>query len=73
MPRYFFDTHDGDTFLPDDEGQEFDGIEAVRLQAQGGLADLARDVVPGEALREPWSSLFGTKRARSSCAPPSSS
>jgi hypothetical protein len=46
MPRCFFDTHDGDTFLPDDKGQELDGIEAARLQAQGGLADMARDVVP---------------------------
>ena len=47
MPRYFFDTHDGDTYLEDDEGQDLDGIEEVRLQAQSGLADMARDVVPG--------------------------
>ncbi len=48
MPRYFFDTHDGDTFLPDDEGQNLDGIEEVRLQTQSGLADMARDLVPGD-------------------------
>ncbi len=47
MPLYFFDTHDGDTYLQDDEGQDLDGIEEVRLQAQSGLADMARDVVPG--------------------------
>ena len=48
MARYFFDTHDGDTYLQDDEGQDLDGIEEVRLQAQSGLADMARDVVPGD-------------------------
>ena len=48
MPRYFFDAHDGDTYLEDDEGQDLDGTEEVRLQAQSGLADLARDVVPGD-------------------------
>ncbi len=48
MTRYFFDTDDGDTFHEDDEGQELDGIEEVRLQAQSGLADMARDVVPGD-------------------------
>ncbi len=47
MPRYYFDTHDGDTFFEDDEGQDLDRIEEVRLQAQSGLADKARDVVPG--------------------------
>ena len=47
MPRYFFDTHDGDTYLQDLAGQDLDGIEEVRLQAQSGLADMARDVVPG--------------------------
>ncbi len=48
MPRYFFDTYDGDTYYQDDEGQDLDGIEEVRLQAQSGLADMARDVVPGD-------------------------
>jgi hypothetical protein len=48
MPRYYFDTHDGGTYLPDDEGQDLDGMEAARLQAQTGLADIARDVVPGD-------------------------
>ncbi len=40
--------HDGDTYFEDDEGQELDGIEEVRLQAQSGLAGIARDVVPGD-------------------------
>ena len=48
MPRYYFDTDDGDGFIEDDEGQDLDGIEVARLQAQSGLADMARDVVPGD-------------------------
>lgn len=51
MPRYFFDTRDNDTFVEDDEGLEFDGLEAVKIQAAKFLADLARDVLPGSMKR----------------------
>ena len=51
MPRYYFDTDDGDGFIRDEEGQDLDGVEAARLQAQAGLADMARDVVPGDGLQ----------------------
>ena len=50
MPRYYFDHRDGDHFLPDDEGLEFDGIETARDEAARSLAERARDVLPG-ALR----------------------
>jgi hypothetical protein len=46
MPRYYFDTKDGQRFVEDPEGEDLDGIEAARLQAQSGLADMAKDVVP---------------------------
>jgi hypothetical protein len=46
MPRYYFDTHDGDMPFPDVEGQDRNSMEEVRIQAQAGLADMARDVVP---------------------------
>ncbi len=48
MARYFFDTDDGDTYQEDEEGIDLDGMEEVRLQAQTGLSDMARDVVPGD-------------------------
>ncbi len=51
MPRYYFDADDGDGLVWDDEGQDLDGIEAVRLEAQSGLADMARDVVPGDGIQ----------------------
>lgn len=30
MPRYFFDTYDGDRFLPDELGLEFESLESAR-------------------------------------------
>ena len=48
MPRCYFDTSDGDTFVKDEEGITLRGVEATRLQAQGAPADMARDVVPGD-------------------------
>jgi Domain of unknown function (DUF6894) len=52
MPRYFFDTRDGDLFIRDDDGIEFDSIEQARDEATRGLADMARDAIPGEIRRE---------------------
>lgn len=51
VPRYFFDTRDNDTFVEDDEGLEFDSLEAAKIQAAKCLADLARDVLPGSLKR----------------------
>ncbi len=46
MPRFFFDTYDGDFFAPDNEGLDLEGIEAAKLQAQKALPDMARDKLP---------------------------
>ncbi len=51
MARYFFDTNTGNSLIEDEEGVELDGTEAARLQAQTALADMARDVVPGDGPR----------------------
>ncbi len=45
MPRYFIDTHDGDLFLKDEEGLDLHGLQEARVQAQGALADLAREKI----------------------------
>jgi hypothetical protein len=50
--RYFFDTHDGAKFIRDEEGLELDGIESARDEATRGLADLAKDALPGALRRE---------------------
>jgi hypothetical protein len=46
MPRFFFDTYDGDFFAPDNEGQDLEGIEAAKLIAQEALPDMASDKLP---------------------------
>jgi hypothetical protein len=52
MPRYFFDSSDGDRFFEDDEGLEFADLEAVKIEAARALAEIARDVIPGTLRRE---------------------
>jgi hypothetical protein len=51
MPRYYFDTFDGDALSQDDEGLELDGIEAARHEARKTLPDMARDKVPDDGDR----------------------
>jgi hypothetical protein len=46
MPRYFFDTRDGDLFMEDDEGAELPDVAAAKAVASVSLAELARDVTP---------------------------
>src|SRR3954471_1664376 len=52
MTRYYFDTRDGAEFVRDDLGIELDGIEAARDEATRGLADFARDALPGSLRRQ---------------------
>lgn len=52
MPLYFFDTRDGDTFIEDEIGLEYENLEAVKVEAARSLAELAREVVPGSMRRE---------------------
>ncbi len=46
MPRYYFDTDDGNRFRRDVIGQDLDGPETARRAALEALADLARDALP---------------------------
>jgi hypothetical protein len=41
MPRYFFDTDDGQHLIKDDEGLDLYSLHEARLQAQAALADMA--------------------------------
>ncbi len=49
MPRYFFHLTNGDT-VPDDMGEEFDGIEAAREHALAVARELSRNQLPGSLL-----------------------
>ncbi|NBJ10648.1 DUF6894 family protein [Microvirga arsenatis] len=46
MPRYFFDTDDGELFVADQQGIELASLEAAKLEAQKALAEMARDALP---------------------------
>jgi hypothetical protein len=46
MPRFFFDTFDGERLQPDETGQELSDIEAAKSKAQMVLPDIARDALP---------------------------
>ena len=46
MPRYFFDTDDGDLGIRDDEGYELPDDAAARREAMSALPDMARDKLP---------------------------
>jgi hypothetical protein len=46
VPRYFFDTYDGNRFINDMQGIELQSLEQVKAEAQNALPDLARDALP---------------------------
>lgn len=46
MPRYFFDTHDGELFVADQQGIELASLEAAKLEAQKTLTEMVRDALP---------------------------
>ena len=51
MPRYYFDTRDGDAFILDDEGAELPDLDAAKKIAAASLAELAKDVLPSSERR----------------------
>ena len=52
MPHYYFDTRDGLERITDDVGLDFDNLHAARGEATRGLADLAKEALPGSERRE---------------------
>jgi len=43
MPRYYFDIRDGEEFVEDEEGIEFEGIAEAQLEAAATLADISKE------------------------------
>lgn len=52
MPRFYFDSRDGEQFIRDDEGLEFADAEVARIEASAALAEMARDALPKSHRRE---------------------
>ena len=46
MPRYYLPSWDGDHFIPDEEGLEYEGVEQALAAAIEGLGEMARDSLP---------------------------
>ncbi len=46
MPRYYFDTDDGNRLRRDVLGLDLDGPETARQSALEALSDMARDALP---------------------------
>lgn len=51
MPRFFIDFEDGALRLVDDEGQDFDSLQAARDAAIAALPDIGREVPPSDGQR----------------------
>jgi hypothetical protein len=52
MAHYYFDSDDGETFLRDEVGLTFTNVQAAATEAARALAELAREVIPGQTRRE---------------------
>ncbi|SCY66622.1 DUF6894 family protein [Microvirga guangxiensis] len=52
MPRFYFDVREGARFIPDEEGLEFDGLDAAEHEAACTAAEIGRDRLPTGDARE---------------------
>lgn len=52
MPRFYFDVREGVMFIPDEEGVEFDSLDAAEHEAARAAADIGRDRLPKGDPRE---------------------
>ena len=51
MPHYYFDTQDGDEDFRDELGLDLEDDQAARDEAARGLAEMAKDYLPGSGLQ----------------------
>jgi len=52
MSRYYFDVREGTLFAPDEEGLEFESLDAAEYEAACTAAEIGRDRLPGRDARE---------------------
>ena len=48
MPRFYFDTHDGDAMMVDDRGIDLADAKAAHRLARVALTELAQDSIPSD-------------------------
>ncbi len=52
MPQFYFDVREGQKFIPDEEGLEFDSFDAAEYEAARTAAEIGRDRLPKGDARE---------------------
>jgi len=64
MPRFHFDVREGDRFFRDDEGLEFESLDAAEREAANAAAEIGRDRLPKGDTREVTVELRNEHRRR---------
>lgn len=64
MPRFYFDVREGATFIPDEEGLEFDGLDGAEYEAARAAAEIGRNQLPKGDAREVTVELKNEHRQR---------
>jgi hypothetical protein len=52
MPRFYFDLREGTSFVADEDGIEFDSLDAAEDYAAQMAAGIGRDKLPSRKVRE---------------------
>jgi hypothetical protein len=52
VPRFYFDVREGEKFIPDEKGLEFDSLDAAEHEAARAAAEIGRDRLPKGDVRE---------------------
>ncbi len=52
MPRFYFDIREGTRFVSDEDGIEFDSLDAAEDHAVQTAAEIGRDNLPNSKVRE---------------------
>jgi uncharacterized protein DUF6894 len=64
MPRFYFDVREGATFIPDEDGLEFDSFDVAEYQAAHAAAEIGRDRLPKGDTRDVTIELKNEHRQR---------
>jgi hypothetical protein len=64
MPRFYFDVREGATFIPDEEGLEFESLDAAEYEAARTAAEIGRDRLPKGEIRDVTIELKNEHRQR---------
>jgi hypothetical protein len=64
MPRFYFDVREGTRFIPDEDGLEFESLDAAEHEAACAAAEIERDRLPTSDTREITVEVRNERRQR---------